>query len=568
MLFYVVHLYKVGRFFVPSRTAEVSSEHQYNKDVNICAMDKIPNYIIIEAMALLLMLLVNPGRRLRRLNISFLPALRLMSASIMIALCFDISAMLIGGRVFRGAVEISLILKSCYFAAHAVYAFSWLQLTAKLDASEKRYKRFLNYLSYAMLALEGIIIEVNFFTGWVFTIGADNYYHRGIYYPVMLAPFAVCLFTAAIYIFIWLRHARCRDDEAKALSLLLYALLPTLGSVLQIYSYGSPWLWPMAVLSLLMLEIAIYQQAVGETNLHNAIRMMGTVFYKIVEIDLDTHKYVVIKNDLPDNCTDEDKSLQETDGFTQLAKPELIFEEDKDDFLQRTSSAYLISCFDRGDSYVRIRYRRLISSEYRWVSTEILRQPDYSQNNRKIMVYVRDINDEYINEVQHSKQLEFNVNHDMLTGLHSHSCFANRLTALSSANEELGVIYADLNNLKAVNDMRGHSAGDLYIKRFADIISSLFGTESCYRISGDEFAVIMENIDRQQFDALVLRFRTMLEIDEYEIASFGDIWCRDSHMLDECIKAAENKMYSSKESFYKKHSEMNRRRHISGKYVC
>ena len=175
------------------------------------------------------------------------------------------------------------------------------------------------------------------------------------------------------------------------------------------------------------------------------------------------------------------------------------------------------------------------------------------------MLYVRDINDEYIDELQYSKQLEYNVNHDMLTGINSHSSFINRIAALSSANERLGVIYADLNNLKAVNDMRGHSAGDIYIKRFANIIGSLFGTEYCYRISGDEFAVIMENTDKQHFDALISSFTTILEMDEHEMASFGDVWCEDSQRLTECIRIAENRMYKSKDAFYKKHIEMDRR---------
>ena len=99
---------------------------------------------------------------------------------------------------------------------------------------------------------------MNLFTGWFFSISADNLYHRGIYYPWMLAPFDICLIATAVYFLAWLHHAKCKDDEAKALSLLAYSLLPMIGSVLQISSYGSPWLWPMAVLSLLMLQIALY----------------------------------------------------------------------------------------------------------------------------------------------------------------------------------------------------------------------------------------------------------------------------------------------------------------------
>ena len=53
----------------------------------------------------------------------------------------------------------------------------------------------------------------------------------------------------------------------------------------------------------------------------------------------------------------------------------------------------------------------------------------------------------------------------------------------------------DINGLKRVNDTRGHHYGDKLIRRAAEAVKEAFSPiGSCYRIGGDEFAVICQNI--------------------------------------------------------------------------
>ena len=60
----------------------------------------------------------------------------------------------------------------------------------------------------------------------------------------------------------------------------------------------------------------------------------------------------------------------------------------------------------------------------------------------------------------------------------------NRVTVLSF----------DLNNLKTVNDTQGHSYGDVLIRGFANHLKKVFEPAGkCYRVGGDEFAVILKN---------------------------------------------------------------------------
>ena len=53
----------------------------------------------------------------------------------------------------------------------------------------------------------------------------------------------------------------------------------------------------------------------------------------------------------------------------------------------------------------------------------------------------------------------------------------------------------DINNLKTLNDKRGHSAGDECIVKCSKLICDIFKNSFVYRIGGDEFAVVLENED-------------------------------------------------------------------------
>lgn len=52
----------------------------------------------------------------------------------------------------------------------------------------------------------------------------------------------------------------------------------------------------------------------------------------------------------------------------------------------------------------------------------------------------------------------------------------------------------DINSLKELNDTYGHEYGDLYIQAAARVLIAVYGAEHVYRIGGDEFAVINEDV--------------------------------------------------------------------------
>ena len=84
------------------------------------------------------------------------------------------------------------------------------------------------------------------------------------------------------------------------------------------------------------------------------------------------------------------------------------------------------------------------------------------------------------------------ANTDSMTGLANRTAFNHDLEKLAE-EKEYSIVSMDLNNLKEVNDTKGHFEGDRYIIGAARIIKKAFGKEGiCYRIGGDEFSVIIK----------------------------------------------------------------------------
>lgn len=107
---------------------------------------------------------------------------------------------------------------------------------------------------------------------------------------------------------------------------------------------------------------------------------------------------------------------------------------------------------------------------------------------------------------------------DHLTGLLNRNRFMEELdhtiTLARRHNTQGVVLFLDLDRFKAVNDTHGHGAGDAVIKGVASILQkSMRSTDVISRLAGDEFAVIMHNIDSktayEKVEKLIARINAM-----------------------------------------------------------
>lgn len=173
------------------------------------------------------------------------------------------------------------------------------------------------------------------------------------------------------------------------------------------------------------------------------------------------------------------------------------------------------------------------------------------------IIYVM-IQSERANRLEREKQISSHyAAHDEMTGLFNRRAYNETLQTLQESNSTVGVIFADLNGLKYTNDNFGHAEGDRLICQFAELLSSCFRKEEIYRISGDEFTVILPGMKESTFEQRVEKLLSTLMIDGKEIACIGSRFGY-SREVEELIKKAETQMYDRKEEFHTRHPEMSR----------
>ena len=104
---------------------------------------------------------------------------------------------------------------------------------------------------------------------------------------------------------------------------------------------------------------------------------------------------------------------------------------------------------------------------------------------------------------------------DPLTGVGSKAAYVNKVRELSKEIEaghtNLGVVMADMNDLKLINDEFGHRVGDSYIIGCCRLICDTFKHSPVYRIGGDEFVAILQGVDFDNRHALVDALRKQYE---------------------------------------------------------
>ncbi len=104
---------------------------------------------------------------------------------------------------------------------------------------------------------------------------------------------------------------------------------------------------------------------------------------------------------------------------------------------------------------------------------------------------------------QTDERLQHLVLHDILTGLPNRIMFIDQLQNAIWRAEQTGhkvaVLFLDLDGFKAINDTMGHHVGDEFLRVIAKRLqATIKSTDSAARMGGDEFAVLLQNIQSQE----------------------------------------------------------------------
>jgi diguanylate cyclase (GGDEF)-like protein len=109
-----------------------------------------------------------------------------------------------------------------------------------------------------------------------------------------------------------------------------------------------------------------------------------------------------------------------------------------------------------------------------------------------------------IESCQAAERIRHLAHHDDLTGLPNRLLFNYQLPkALARAQRDgtsVGVLFLDLDRFKIINDTLGHDAGDMVLRQIAGHLRSCVReTDTLARVGGDEFTVLVEQLDDTQY---------------------------------------------------------------------
>ena len=118
-----------------------------------------------------------------------------------------------------------------------------------------------------------------------------------------------------------------------------------------------------------------------------------------------------------------------------------------------------------------------------------------------------------------------------------------------------GVIFADVDHFKILNDKYGHEAGDKVLQTIARTLKgNIRGEDFIGRWGGEEFIIVISDVDRKSLYAIAEKLRTLTEqsatlydgADIRATISAGAVLAKRGESIKELIKRADRVMYESK----------------------
>jgi diguanylate cyclase (GGDEF)-like protein len=160
--------------------------------------------------------------------------------------------------------------------------------------------------------------------------------------------------------------------------------------------------------------------------------------------------------------------------------------------------------------------------------------------------------------------LEYEANHDVLTGLPNRRAFLRDLSEatmdLEKSMEGMAVLFMDIDDFKFYNDSYGHEFGDLVLKTFARMLKkSILEKNSVARLAGDEFTIILTRLADPEKEVKTIVEKIATELKNIEkIAGvnlrlsasigIGIAHAKEKILPHTLLTKADNAMYQAKMS--------------------
>ena len=150
---------------------------------------------------------------------------------------------------------------------------------------------------------------------------------------------------------------------------------------------------------------------------------------------------------------------------------------------------------------------------------------------------------------------------DMLTGIMNRNEMNNRIDGIREGKVSMdrpGIVFADLNGLKRVNDRYGHEEGDRMLKNGAAVLRQVFAGDEIYRAGGDEFMILTRGMGEEELKKRCEEIKRLAAGYPHVSFAVGCCVIRDPGKIRDALKKADEMMYQDKEEYYHSHPELKR----------
>lgn len=159
----------------------------------------------------------------------------------------------------------------------------------------------------------------------------------------------------------------------------------------------------------------------------------------------------------------------------------------------------------------------------------------------------------------YQRRIEQQAYTDFLTGLYNRMCCERDLATKIDEAKKNGtagaLLYLDLDDFKHINDGLGHQYGDVLLKAISNAFQRVEGIEeTCYRMGGDEFVIIIPPSSYSRHEAIIEEIKGIFnkpwylkDADYYCTMSMGIVeFPKSGESVPELIKKADIAMYEAK----------------------
>ena len=236
--------------------------------------------------------------------------------------------------------------------------------------------------------------------------------------------------------------------------------------------------------------------------------------------------------------------------------PHVIHEQDWEQVSAFVSKDNMIASMENRKD-CSITYRVIASGQAQYTRMTVRKSSDGTH----FIIGVENVDDEIKKENRHLKELKTAkelARRDELTGVKNRTAY-KELEESVQGNMDNGLYYltfalvvCDTNNLKQINDTRGHTAGDEYIRSSAQLLCEFFAHSPMFRVGGDEFVVFLRGNDYSARHEIMDKLRRQVIENKKKgegviiAAGMAEYNPENDNFVSDIFERADKEMYEDK----------------------